>query len=67
MIDFNSPQWHILRKWCEEELKKARKRNDAPSLSEIDTASLRGEIKIYKKILALPEQATREVEVYSDE
>ena len=47
-IDFNSPQWHVLRKWVEEQLKKAREKNDAVAVSEIDTAALRGEIRVLK-------------------
>ena len=65
-IDFNSSQWHTLRKWTEEQLKKAREKNDAVSMSEIDTAALRGEIRVLKRILDLPESVTREVGVFPD-
>ena len=65
-IDFNSPQWHVLRKWTEEQLSKAREKNDAVSMSEIDTAALRGEIRVLKRILDLPESVTRDVGVFPD-
>ena len=66
-MDFNSPQWHTLRKWAEEQLKKAREKNDAVAVSEIDTAALRGEIRVLKRILDLPQSVTREVGVFPDE
>jgi hypothetical protein len=63
MIDFTSGTWHQLRKWAEEELTKARQKNDAVSLSETDTAALRGEIRMLKKFLGLPQEAARGVAV----
>ena len=65
-MDFNSPQWHTFRKWAEAQLKKARDKNDNPSLTEIQTAHLRGEIRVLKRVLDLPNSATRSVEVYPD-
>nr|BDD47852.1 hypothetical protein 25 [Burkholderiaceae bacterium] len=65
-MNFNSPEWHGLKKYIEEQLEKARIKNDSSSLNEIDTAALRGEIRVLKRILALPETTTREVEVYLD-
>lgn len=65
-MDFNSPQWHTFRKWAEDQLKKARDKNDNPSLNEIQTAHLRGEIRVLKRVLDLPNSATRSVEVYPD-
>ena len=65
-MNFQSPEWHALKTYVEEQLQKARLRNDSSSLNEIDTASLRGEIKVLKRILDLPNQATREVGVFLD-
>ena len=65
-MDFNSPQWHTLRKWAEGQLKKAREKNDNPSLDAIETATLRGEIRVLKRVLDLPNEATRSVEVFPD-
>ena len=60
MLDFSSPSWHQIRKWIQDELEKARLRNDAV-LDQIQTAALRGEIRLLKRILDLPNQATRGV------
>jgi hypothetical protein len=67
MNDFTSPTWHQLRKWAETELERARVKNDAVGLSENETASLRGEIKMLKRFLDLPQQATRGVVAEPDE
>ena len=42
MIDFTSASWHQMRKWAEEQLRKAREKNDAVGLSDVDTAAPRG-------------------------
>ena len=60
MLDFSTPGWHQLRRWAEAELVKARLKNDA-DLSDNQTAALRGEIRLLKRILDLPNQATRGV------
>lgn len=67
MIDFQSATWHQLRKWAEKELDKARLKNDALTLSESDTSALRGEIRLLKRFLDLPNQAARSVVVEPDE
>ncbi|NDD53281.1 hypothetical protein EBZ39_05305 [bacterium] len=58
-IDFQSATWHQLRKWAEDQLKRAREKNDAKLTLE-DTAALRGEIRLLKKILDLPNATARE-------
>ena len=60
MIDFSSPAWHQIKRWIQAELEKARLKNDA-ALDQIQTAALRGEIRLLKRILDLPNQATRGV------
>jgi hypothetical protein len=67
MIDFSSATWHLMRKWAEEQLRKAREKNDAAALSEIDTAALRGEIRLLKRFLDLPNAAARGVVVEPDD
>jgi hypothetical protein len=67
MNDFSSPTWHQLRKWAESELVRARVKNDVVGLSENETAALRGEIKMLKRFLDLPNQATRGVVAEPDE
>ena len=65
-MDFNSHQWHMLKKWTEDQLKKAREKNDLISLNEVETAALRGEIRVLQRILDLPNEVTRSVEVFPD-
>jgi hypothetical protein len=67
MIDFTSASWHQMRKWAEEQLRKAREKNDAVGLSDADTAALRGEIRLLKRFLDLPNAAARGVVVEPDE
>jgi len=67
MNDFTSATWHQLRKWAETELARARVKNDAVGLSLTDTAALRGEIKMLKRFLDLPNEATRGVVAEPDE
>ena len=66
MNEYTSDTWHKLRKWAEAELERARVRNDAVVLSEHDTAALRGEIRMLKRFLDLPQAATRGVVVEPD-
>jgi hypothetical protein len=66
MFDFSAPGWHQLRRWTEIELEKARLKNDA-DLTDNQTAALRGEIKVLKRILDLPNQATRGVAAEPDD
>ena len=66
MIDFQSATWHLLRKWAEEQLARAREKNDAVGLNDEDTAALRGEIRTLKRLLDLPNAAAREVVVDPD-
>jgi len=67
MMNFNSPEWHELRRWAENQLQKCREKNDVVNLSDIDTALLRGEIRFIKRFLDLPNAATRGVVVEPDE
>jgi hypothetical protein len=67
MMNFNSPEWHVMRRWAEEQLRKCRDKNDAVNLSDTETALLRGEIRFIKRFLDLPNEATRGVVVEPDE
>ena len=62
-MDFTSGTWHQIRKWAEAELIKARAKNDAVALSDIETAVIRGEIRMLKRFLDLPNEAARGVVV----
>lgn len=66
MIDFTSATWHLIRKWADEQIASARKKNDAVGLSDTETAALRGEIRMLKRFLDLPNEATRGVVVEPD-
>lgn len=65
MIDFQSPAWHQLHRWAEDQLKRAREKNDA-QLAPEETAALRGEIRVLKKILDLPKAVAREKAITPD-
>jgi hypothetical protein len=67
MIDFNSPSWHQLRRWAEQELAKSRLKLEALTLSDVETAAIRGEIRLLKRFLDLPNAAARGVAVEPDE
>lgn len=66
-IDFQSASWHGVRQWAEDQLKRAREKNDSAKLTPDETAALRGEIRTYKKFLDLPNVAARGVAIGSDE
>lgn len=67
MIDYQSASWHLVRKWAEEQLKRARDRNDSVALDVTETAATRGEIRILKRLLDLPNAAARDAAVLPDE
>ena len=66
MIDYSSSTWHLLRKWAEVQLEQARTKNDAVALSNPETAAMRGEIRMLKRFLDLPNAATRGVVAESE-
>lgn len=67
MTDFQSDTWHQLRKWAEGQLQRAREKNDSTKLPPDETAALRGEIRMLKKFLDLPNAAARGVVADPDE
>ena len=54
-LDENSESWRYVKSWAEGELENLRKQNDSASLDDMKTAVIRGEIKILKKLIVLPE------------
>ena len=50
---FNSESetWRYLEEWLKNKIQKKRKKNDTLTLTEVQTATLRGEIKAYKYML----------------
>lgn len=55
-INFRSHEWYAIARLAERELGRARVKNDADMTPE-ETAALRGEIRVWKRILAMPQQA----------
>ncbi len=51
----HSPGWAELMRWATYELSVLRLRNDNAILTEIQTAELRGQIKAFKRFIALGE------------
>jgi hypothetical protein len=62
MINLQPGEWAKVETWARKELEAARVKNDSTSLSPEETAAYRGEIRLLKRILDLPNQATRQVE-----
>ena len=53
-LDPRSPTWLFIQAWAGETLQKAREKNDSATCDSIKTAVLRGEIKILKELINLP-------------
>jgi hypothetical protein len=53
-IDSASRTWGTIEDWANAELAKAREQNDSPMRTEVQTAVLRGRIKLLKELIALP-------------
>lgn len=53
-IDFNTSTWKQVSEWAAGEISRLRTKNDG-DLDELQTASVRGEIKALKRLLALPD------------
>ena len=51
--ELESSTWKKLREYLEVELAERRAYNDGTSLTEVETATIRGEIKNIKKLLRL--------------
>ena len=55
-LDKNSSTWIFVKDWAESELEKLRIKNDSITLSEAQTAVIRGQIKRLKAVLELPSE-----------
>lgn len=62
MTNLQPGEWKKVADWATAELAKIRVKNDSMALSPEETAAYRGEIRLLKRILDLPNQATRQVE-----
>ena len=54
VLDPRSSTWMFVSNWASEELKKAREKNDSVNKDISQTSALRGEIKILKALINLP-------------
>jgi len=57
-LNQNSPTWIFVKDWAEKELEKLRIKNDSITLSETQTAVVRGQIKRLKAVIDLPNEET---------
>ena len=53
-LDARSQTWIFIHNWATDSLKKAREKNDNINRDINQTAALRGEIKILKELINLP-------------
>lgn len=58
---FTTFAWKQVEEWAQEQLAYARKKNDG-NLDPVETASIRGEIRLLKKLLDLPNEGARAVQ-----
>ena len=65
MNEFSTLTWAYVHKWANDELSRLRVRNDSAELTHDETNALRGEIRALKRLLALPEEAARQVQMAS--
>lgn len=65
MNEFSTLTWAHVQKWANDELSRLRVRNDSVELTHDETASLRGEIRALKRLIALPEEAARQAQMAS--
>lgn len=56
-IDTYSRTWRFIEEWGAEELQRKREANDGISKDAIKTAVLRGEIRMLKRLIELPNSA----------
>jgi len=56
--DFRTPVWKRLTQTLHAELQRLRESNDVASKDEIQTALIRGQIKVLKEIIALDASAS---------
>lgn len=57
-LDPGSQTWIFINSWAREALQKAREKNDSANRDLTQTSLLRGEIKILKELINLPNPRT---------
>jgi len=58
VLDTRSQTWAFIHAWAKEALQKAREKNDNMNRDIAQTSMLRGEIKILKELINLPNLKT---------
>lgn len=56
-LDVNSPTWHSLEQFAQQQVDTLREKNDSFSLDPMRTAEIRGRIAVWKELLALAQPA----------
>lgn len=59
-LDQYSSTWAYVENWAITELQKARESNDSTKRDAIETAALRGRIRMLKELIALPKPKDRQ-------
>jgi len=54
VLDPHSSTWLFVRSWAQERLDKTRVKNDSANADIIQTSVMRGEIKVLKELINLP-------------
>lgn len=57
-IEFHSGTWAQVAEFAQQRINKLREKNDG-DLDQYQTAFVRGQVKAFKSLLALPEEAAR--------
>lgn len=63
----HSDTWIFVSNWAQQELDRARERNDSHKRDAIQTAALRGRIEVLKDLLQLPTPKERRRSTEQDE
>ena len=58
-LNTSSPTWAYIRAWAIQSLNEARIANDSQKKSIEETSVIRGEIKLLKRLIALPVKAAK--------
>jgi hypothetical protein len=55
------PDWHAITSWAMEERNRLREQLESIDLPDDQTAAIRGELRLLKRLLALPDRAAQEL------
>lgn len=66
-LDIHSPTWAFVVAWATDRLNKSRIKNDNLNKDAMQTAALRGEIKVLKDLLGIPDEKKKGLLVIDNE